>query len=44
MFADDTYLFPRASKEDISNILALLADYQNVSDQKVNLQKSVVTF
>ncbi|CAN1806454.1 Transposon TX1 uncharacterized 149 kDa protein [Linum perenne] len=44
MFADDTYLFLRASLEDIDSLLQILACYQEVSGQKVNLSKSAVSF
>ncbi|CAN1322498.1 hypothetical protein LINPERPRIM_LOCUS32419 [Linum perenne] len=44
MFADDTYLFLRASLEDCASLLSVLGTYQTVSGQKVNLLKSAISF
>ncbi|CAL1363270.1 unnamed protein product [Linum trigynum] len=43
-FADDSYLFLRASIPECQNLLALLSTYQQVSGQKVNLHKSTALF
>ncbi|CAL1377794.1 unnamed protein product [Linum trigynum] len=43
-FADDSYLFLRASKQECETLVQLLGDYQELSGQKVNLSKSAVCF
>ncbi|CAL1353631.1 unnamed protein product [Linum trigynum] len=43
-FADDTYLFLRATSSECHNLLQLLHLYEEVSGQRVNLQKSSVCF
>ncbi|CAL1413212.1 unnamed protein product [Linum trigynum] len=43
-FADDSYLFLQASKLECETLLKLLQDYQDLSDQKMNLSKYVVCF
>ncbi|CAL1413360.1 unnamed protein product [Linum trigynum] len=40
LFADDTYLFLRASLRECANLLSLLDELERVSGQKVNLSKS----
>ncbi|CAN1172032.1 Putative ribonuclease H protein At1g65750 [Linum perenne] len=44
MFADDTFLFLRASVEEIAALKELFQVYELYSGQKLNLQKSTVTF
>ncbi|CAL1369515.1 unnamed protein product [Linum trigynum] len=39
MFADDTYLFIRASLPECANLLHIFHEYEAVSGQKVNLHK-----
>ncbi|CAL1397365.1 unnamed protein product [Linum trigynum] len=44
LFADDSYIFLRASSTECHHLLQLLHEYQQASGQKVNLQKSTVSF
>ncbi|CAL1395990.1 unnamed protein product [Linum trigynum] len=41
-FADDSYLFLRASIPECATLLQLLSDYEMFSGQRVNLHKSAV--
>ncbi|CAL1352559.1 unnamed protein product [Linum trigynum] len=43
-FADDTYLFLRATSSECHNLLHLLHQYEEFSGQRINLQKSSVCF
>lgn len=43
-FADDTFLFLQADKENYRNLVTLLEQYCVASGQQVNLQKSSVFF
>ncbi|CAL1356487.1 unnamed protein product [Linum trigynum] len=43
-FADNSYLFLRASSTECVRLIEILHEYEVVSGQRVNLQKSVVTF
>ncbi|GLT59334.1 hypothetical protein SLA2020_321590 [Shorea laevis] len=44
LFADDSLLFLRATETEAKNLLNILKDYEQVSGQVVNMQKSFVTF
>ncbi|CAL1383903.1 unnamed protein product [Linum trigynum] len=44
IFVYDSYLFLRASVRNGNNLLRLLHDYESMSGQKVNLQKSTAYF
>ncbi|CAA7025874.1 unnamed protein product [Microthlaspi erraticum] len=44
LFADDSLFFCKASYEDCRRIARILQDYEAISGQKVNLQKSSITF
>ncbi|CAL1373659.1 unnamed protein product [Linum trigynum] len=43
-FADDSYLFLRASRAECASLMVLLHQYEELSGQKVNLDKSAVCF
>ncbi|CAL1372514.1 unnamed protein product [Linum trigynum] len=44
LFADDSFLFLRASQRDDVNLLSLLREYESISGQRVNLMKSAAFF
>lgn len=44
LFADDSFLFFRASKEEASRVKEILTGYEDLSDQSVNFQKSGILF
>lgn len=44
LFADDSYIYCRAIKEESEHMLELLHKFENASSQKVNLAKSTVFF
>lgn len=44
LFADDSYLYCKASLEEASHMLRLLQTFENASGQKVNVLKSSVFF
>ncbi|KAG7569427.1 Reverse transcriptase domain [Arabidopsis thaliana x Arabidopsis arenosa] len=44
LFADDTLLMCKASKEECEEILLCLAKYEKLSGQMINLDKSAITF
>ena len=44
LFADDSLFFCKATKEECGVILKLLKDYEAVSGQQINFQKSSVQF
>ena len=43
-FADDSLVFCRASVEDCTSVKNILKDYEEASGQRINFQKSSVTF
>ena len=43
-FADDSLLFTRANEEEVEKVLDILAVYENASGQKLNMEKSEVSF
>ncbi|MCH95088.1 hypothetical protein A2U01_0016061, partial [Trifolium medium] len=43
-FADDSLIFCKANKEEATHLMAVLEEYQRVSGQKINLDKSEMTF
>jgi hypothetical protein len=43
-FADDSILFCRAKKEEATHLMKALEEYQRISGQQINLQKSEMTF
>ncbi|CAL1395838.1 unnamed protein product [Linum trigynum] len=43
-FADDSYLFLRGSLQECENLLVVLNEYEELSGQRVNLEKSAVCF
>lgn len=44
LFADDTFVFLNATRENCNNITSVLHAYCHASGQQVSLQKSVVYF
>jgi len=44
LFADDTLLICKASKEECSEIMHCLSQYGHISGQMINLDKSAITF
>ena len=44
LFADDSLLFTRATEEEVECVLDLLSIYEAASGQKLNMEKSVVSF
>lgn len=44
MFANDSLLFARATKEEVDNVLDVLAIYEAASSQKLNMEKFEVSF
>ncbi|GAA0156810.1 hypothetical protein LIER_38348 [Lithospermum erythrorhizon] len=44
LFADDTFIFYKASVEESSQIMTILKDYEEASGQKINLDKCGVSF
>lgn len=44
LFADDSYIFCRATVEEASRVLEILRTFENAAGQKVNLDKSSVFF
>lgn len=44
LFADDNYIFCRATVEEASRVLEILKTFENAAGQKVNLDKSSVFF
>ena len=43
-FADDSMVFCRANKIEAGHIMDILEEYQSLSGQKINLQKSEMVF
>ncbi|CAL1412078.1 unnamed protein product [Linum trigynum] len=43
-FADDSYLFLRGNLHECENLIEVLNEYEELSGQRVNLDKSVVCF
>ncbi|CAL1394286.1 unnamed protein product [Linum trigynum] len=43
-FADDSYLFIRGSLQECENLIEVLNEYEELSGQRVNLEKSAVCF
>lgn len=43
-FADDSMVFCRANKSEAQNLMEIFADYQSISGQKINLNKSEMVF
>ena len=43
-FADDSLLFVRANEEEVENVLDILSIYEAASGQKLNMEKSEVSF
>ncbi|CAL1403419.1 unnamed protein product [Linum trigynum] len=43
-FADDSYLFLRGSLQECENLIGVLNEYEELSGQRVNLDKSAVCF
>ncbi|CAL1360157.1 unnamed protein product [Linum trigynum] len=43
-FADDSYLFLRGSLQECENLIEVLNEYEELSGQRVNLEKSAVCF
>ncbi|CAL1356987.1 unnamed protein product [Linum trigynum] len=43
-FADDSYLFMRGSLQECENLIEVLNEYEELSGQRVNLDKSAVCF
>ncbi|CAL1366863.1 unnamed protein product [Linum trigynum] len=43
-FADDSYLFLRGSLQECENLIVVLNEYEELSGQRVNLEKSAVCF
>jgi hypothetical protein len=43
-FADDIILFCKAKTEEATNIMAILKEYERISGQQINLNKSAMTF
>lgn len=43
-FADDSLLFIRATEEEVDNVLDIFATYEAASGQKLNMEKSEVSF
>lgn len=44
MFANDSLLFARATKEEVDNVLDVLAIYEAASGWKLNMEKFEVSF
>jgi len=44
LFADDTLLLCRATKEECEELLNCLSNYGHISGQLINLDKSAITF
>ncbi|XP_021760236.1 uncharacterized protein LOC110725072 [Chenopodium quinoa] len=44
LFADDSLLFTRATRQECSNIVDILNQYEAASGQKINYEKSEVSF
>jgi hypothetical protein len=43
-FADDSLIFCKAQKEEASQLKAIFDEYQRVSGQLINMEKSEMTF
>jgi hypothetical protein len=43
-FADDSIIFCKASKEEAGHLKSVFDDYQRISGQKINMEKSEMTF
>ncbi|CAL1403199.1 unnamed protein product [Linum trigynum] len=43
-FADDSYLFLRGTLQECENLIVVLNEYEELSGQRVNLEKSAVCF
>jgi hypothetical protein len=43
-FADDSIIFCKANKEEVSQLKAVFEDYQRISGQQINLDKSEMMF
>ena len=43
-FADDSLLFARANEDEVDKVLDILATYETASGQKLNMEKSEVSF
>ena len=44
LFADDSMFFCKANKEECKTILRILKDYEAISGQQINFQKSSIQF
>ena len=44
LFADDSLLFCKAQKEECQTILRILKEYEDVSSQLINFEKSSIKF
>lgn len=44
LFADDSLLFARATEDEVENVLDILSIYEAASRQKLNMEKSMVSF
>ena len=44
LFADDSLFFCKVNKEECQTILRILKDYEGVSGQQINFQKSSIQF
>jgi len=44
LFADDTLIICKAKQEECSQIMHCLSQYEHISGQKINVEKSSVTF
>lgn len=43
-FADDSLLFIRATEEEVDNVLDVLSTYEAASGQKLNMEKSEMSY
>ena len=44
LFADDSLLFARANEEEVEQVIDILSIYEGASGQKLNMEKSVMSF